>query len=1070
LSQERSAIERGWYYVQEPLQGALAGDQRVLKTPSGRSLTRRLHGSPGRIVVVDQSGADLTPATRLRAAAAAGEALGAETDTRLDVVLMPAGHAAEVSGGRILIDGPWVASQPIHHPVHALMRPLVQTAINQGPVDTGPGDSADHGPSPRVLCFESLMNSDMPHNDKELSQGVLHMIAPLSGLSTEVVFANVKMAITGDDRLAEGVGSLDRALADGPIDLVCITLLEGYFDGVIQLIQALRERGCRAHIAVGGVMPSLVPEHVAAHLPDVSFICRGAGEEFLRPLVEILGSASIDSPLTQSQVNGLLKLNGLLARVETTDGPTLISSRSDRVVAVKDLDRVALDLTKLEPRHIVGGIEISTSRGCIHKCTFCSILGREQYQARSAGGILNLFGEYEAHFRSLFGDDIPPNAYRVHISDDDFACERSRTIAFFAELLQTPFRLSSVQVSVADLCEQVDGILSTTPDAELLDGMTPECFADSARSIPASDFVADHQSRGWSSFLQIGVETFSDAELTRLGKGYTVAHIRAIVNALAARGLHMDAYFIQSNADTSASDLINGLDELCRTKMAHPYFFHVRFPIVPHLVSYFTSASYRRILRQGREDVQSLIRLATVDGHPEYDYPFVSHDVPQDPWVAAAVDHGFFTDTDRYSGSFENLRQVWKDRLTSLSDDQEISQGERLVRQIDDRARRRAFELLKRARDVESRGKPWEPGTPDVESAMSNATAIIGPSQRWLLPFKRYVSEAAPRLVVIPTWQCELRCRYCYIPKQGGRVMTQRTLERSIDMLLASDREEVILQFFGGEALIEWELLKHGLAYGTEQAGVWGKRILFVISSNGWSIDQEKLDWLKAHPVKLELSLDGDSVTQNKFRRALSKGRDSYEEGIPHKAQMIRESGIEHEVIMVVHPEAVDKMPENFFHIVDLGFPRVQINFALGTIWKPDQKESFAAGLLEIGKQLESRWSQGDEVSLINLEGQPMPIRLNGEITVDWDGTIYGGNAFLHETEHKQKFVIGQLDDLGSFDRYWLDSPTNDYLLDWSYPPDITKNNLDVGRIFRSFHQWMIKSERLPSSLVDETT
>jgi hypothetical protein len=74
---------------------------------------------------------------------------------------------------------------------------------------------------------------------------------------------------------------------------------------------------------------------------------------------------------------------------------------------------------------------------------------------------------------------------------------------------------------------------------------------------------------------------------------------------------------------------------------------------------------------------------------------------------------------------------------------------------------------------------------------------------------------------------------------------------------------------------------------------------------------------------------------------------------------------------------------------------------------------------------------------------------------VDWDGTIYGGNAFLHETEHKQKFVIGQLDDLGSFDRYWMNAPTNDYLLDWSYPPDITTNNLQMGAIMTSFIKWM---------------
>ena len=83
----------------------------------------------------------------------------------------------------------------------------------------------------------------------------------------------------------------------------------------------------------------------------------------------------------------------------------------------------------------------------------------------------------------------------------------------------------------------------------------------------------------------------------------------------------MDAYFIQSNADTQAHDLIDGLDELCRTKMVHPIFFHLQFPIVAHLVSYFTSANYRRLVRHGREDVQTILRHVAVPNHPEYDYP-----------------------------------------------------------------------------------------------------------------------------------------------------------------------------------------------------------------------------------------------------------------------------------------------------------------------------------------------------------------------------------------------------------------------------------------------------------------
>ena len=1050
MSKERDDIRQGWYYVKVP-SGSEA--DKLIMREDGQALSRRRHGAAGRVCVIDTTEMALHPATLLRAAALVGDG-----DTRVNVVLDDQGDApALTEQGDIRMDGSAIASaaSPLH--IEPIDSELIANA--QRPRDSRERTAT---PAPRVLCFESLMNTDMPHNDNEISQGVLHMVSVLADSPTQVHFANVKMDIIGEDRLAKGLTSLDQALEDGPFPMVCITLLEGYFEGVVQLIQGLRARGCRAHIAVGGVMPTLAPEHVMAHLEDISFVCRGAGERFLRELCDIVGDGGVDTPMDQDQLDALLGLEGLIAYVQGPGGPTLVSAAADQVAEVTELDRVRLDLSHINDRHIVGGIEISTSRGCIHKCTFCSIMGREQYQARSAGGIFQVLEDYEDRFAEIHGEHIPRNAYRVHICDDDFACERERAMDFFKALPETPFRLSSTQVSVADLCVREEGTLSTTPDHEFLNTITPECFVLSERPLTERDFVADHRSRKWSSFLQIGVETFSDAELVRLGKGYTVAHIRAIVDALAARGIHMDAYFIQSNADTTAQDLIDGLDELCRTKMVHPIFFHLRFPIVPHLVSYFTSANYRRLVRRGREDVQTVFRHAAVPNHPEYDYPFVSHDNPMDAWVGAAVDAGFFTDEERYSGSFERLRSVWLERLESLPDSEDRRQGERLIRQLDDRARRRCFELLNLARGVEQGQGEWRPGIPSSDAAMANATTILGPSQRWLRPFSRYAENTAPRLVVIPTWQCELRCRYCYIPKQGGRVMTLRTLERSIDMLLASDRPQVMLQFFGGEALLEWDLVRHGIAYGCEQAEAWGKEIQFIISSNGWSIDQEKLDWLKDRPVKLELSLDGDSATQNKFRRALEKGRDSYAEGIPDKADMIRSSGITHEVIMVVHPEAVHRMPDNFFHIVGLGFPRVQINFALGAVWSVEQKKAFAQGLHTIGAHLKERWADGEEVSLINLEGQPVPIRLNGEVTVDWDGTVYGGNAFLHETEHKQKFVTGHLDDLHSFDRYWMDGPSNDYLLDWSYPPDVTQNNLEVGRIFRSFHQWMASAEARP--------
>ena len=1063
---ERTAIDRGWFYVIEPDDGQHAPEDKRIVTADGKSLTRRLHGFPGHIQVHDTVG--LPVATLLRTAAAVGHSLGEDhpLDADVQVTLGPAGtapaRATSPQGATLLtLDGTQIAESPSHHPIQEAVGAL----LSGGPATAAcqpPG--SPQCPTERVLFFESLMNTDMPHNDGEVSQGVLHMASPLADLDVEVVMVNVKMSITGDHRPILHIENLIEALEGPPIGLICITLLEGYFDGVATLIEQIRERGCRAHIAVGGVMPTLAPEHVMAHLPQVSFVCRGDGEVHLPKLAMIAG-AGVDTVYSDAQLADMSGLRGVLAKVQGPRGPVLLSHRSDTVPSVSDLDKVPLDLQYLQAHHIVGGIEISTSRGCIHKCTFCSIMGRESYNARSAEGIFELLKRYEDRFEELFGSDVPQNAYRVHFSDDDFACDPVRAASFFSQLIDTPFRLSSIQVSVADLCRREDGVLLPEIDPTLVDTIQPDCFADARVQAPAEDYVADHKSRRWSSFLAIGVETFARKELVRLGKGYSVEHIRAVVHALALRGLHMDAYFIQSNSETTAEDLLEGLDELCRLKMAHPYHFHIRFPIVPRLVSYFTSANYRRMLRQGRTHTQTLLAHAQVQGHPEYDYPLVEQDNPQDPLVAQAVSEGFFTDTDLYTGSMTNLLNLWTEALSATTDDGERARLKRLLRRLDDRPRRLAFSVLAAARRAEQTGI-WPDGVPPEADAMSSVAKVLGPAARWLRAFSRHDSNEVPRLTLIPTWQCELRCRYCFIPKQDGRVMSMETVDESIDMLLASDRERLMLQFFGGEALIEWDLVKHAIATGTERATASGQHLDFIVSTNGWSIDEDKLAWLSQYPVKLELSLDGDTGVQNKFRRALMKGEDSYARGIPDKVDMIKASGLAHDVIMVVHPEAVEAMPESFFHIADLGFERVQINFGLGYVWTETQKKSFAAGLHRIGKELRRRWAAGSDLVMVNLEGRPLPIRLNAEITVDWDGTIYGGNAFLHETEHKKKFVIGHLDDMGSFDRYWMDAPTNAFLLDWSYPPDVTANNLKVGAIMTSFIKWMQASGIGPDMIV----
>lgn len=1047
VTPERAAIDRGWYYVLEPDDGAHAAGVRVLRAGDGAALTRRLHGHPGRVLVENAGPDNISVASMLRASGALGRTL--LPDAPLHRVRLEPGAAPQVRDGAVVLSPALVAGAPSHHPVERAVAPLVPDAQ---PAALAEPSSAPR-PISRLLAFESLLNSDMPHNDKELSQGVLHLLSPLRGQGIDVALARVKMPIVGEDRPPVGLEDLQGERLAG-VELVLITLLEGYWHGAVALIRHLRHLGCRAHIAVGGVMPTLAPEHVAAHLPEVSFVCRGAGEVFVPALASILGGSSVDQPLTDGQLARLQELPGLVAIDRA--GKRLLSARSAQTAEVADLDRVSLDLSYLEPRHVVGGIEITTSRGCIHKCSFCSILGRESYQARSAGSIFDLLATYQARYAELFDGPPPPNAWRVHIADDDFACDPPRAQAFFHALLDTPFRLSSVQVSVADLCRKDErGVLVPEVDPAWLEAIRPECFADHGRRISARERLEDHRPRGWSSYLQIGVETFSERELARLGKGYQVGHIRAVVHALATHDLHHDAYFIQSNSQTTAWDLVESVAELCRLKLRYPLHLHLKFPVVPHLVSYFPTATWRKKVRSGRRDTVELLDHLQVPGHPELDYPLTLHDKPTDPLVAKAVQRGFLTDEGRYTASLMRLQEIWSEPVEGESPEQQRTR-EQVLRALDDLPRRLVFALLLHARLGERGATPegW-PAAPDPAQALATAAAVLGPRQSWALAFQRYAAQTTPRLVVIPTWQCELRCSYCWIPKQDGRVMDLATLERSIDFLLSTHRSEAMLQFFGGEALLEYERVQHAITYGTAQARARGKRLSFILSSNGWSLDADKLAWLARFPVKLELSLDGRPDVQNRFRHSRWKDGDSYASGIAPRAREILESGLPYDVIMVVHPLGAERLRDNFFHIADLGFRRLQINPALGVMWRPHHIKAFSEQLFALGRELKERWARGDDLVFINAEQRPMPVRLNGEVTVDWDGTIYGGNAFLHETDHKERFVTGHLDQATGFDRHWLDGPTNDTLLQYSYPPEITKNNLQVGRLLRSFCLWL---------------
>jgi sulfatase maturation enzyme AslB (radical SAM superfamily) len=116
-------------------------------------------------------------------------------------------------------------------------------------------------------------------------------------------------------------------------------------------------------------------------------------------------------------------------------------------------------------------------------------------------------------------------------------------------------------------------------------------------------------------------------------------------------------------------------------------------------------------------------------------------------------------------------------------------------------------------------------------------------------------------LELVLTASCNLRCSYCYQNAKQGRRMTWETLQTALDIVLCSDPPEVTILFYGGEPLLELPLIRRAVEH-VEATGTPGKRVQYVMSTNGMLLDEETASFLAEHRFETQLSFDGVPAAQ----------------------------------------------------------------------------------------------------------------------------------------------------------------------------------------------------------------
>jgi uncharacterized protein len=206
------------------------------------------------------------------------------------------------------------------------------------------------------------------------------------------------------------------------------------------------------------------------------------------------------------------------------------------------------------------------------------------------------------------------------------------------------------------------------------------------------------------------------------------------------------------------------------------------------------------------------------------------------------------------------------------------------------------------------------------------------------------VSIPLKTLIVHLTDACNLNCRYCYHTKgdlnQGKKkVMGFDVACRSVDFLLehAGPLEEVILVFFGGEPLLNFEVMPAVVDYASQKAAAKGKKINFAITTNGTLLSEEIIEFFLNKGIGVTVSIDGFASVQDRYRR-FADGTPTYDIMLPKIKRLLSRSNKRPAVARVTLVENPGRVPQILDHLLGLGF--VEVGFAPVTTGHPDYQLS----------------------------------------------------------------------------------------------------------------------------------
>lgn len=295
------------------------------------------------------------------------------------------------------------------------------------------------------------------------------------------------------------------------------------------------------------------------------------------------------------------------------------------------------------------------------------------------------------------------------------------------------------------------------------------------------------------------------------------------------------------------------------------------------------------------------------------------------------------------------------------------------------------------------------------------------------------VSSPVKAMCLHVAHDCNLRCSYCFASTgdfgEGRKLLDAETGKKAIDFLLTQSkgRKNLELDFFGGEPLMNFDVVKEIVAYARSKEKEYHKNFRFTITTNGMLLNDDIIDYINREMSNVVLSIDGRKEVNDRVR-VRCDGTGSYDKIVPNYQKLVAKRGQDQYYVRGTFSKYNLDFAKDVMHLNEIGFDQVSVEPVVADPKQPyaltesDLPQIFAE-YENLAKQLIDKKKKGEGFNffhfMLDLDQGPCAIkRLRGcgcgneYVAVTPDGDIYPCHQFVGMEEWKMGSVLD-----GTFDR-----------------------------------------------------